>query len=96
MAQWLRTRLPMQEMQFDPWGQGVEYPLKEEMQPIPIFLPGKSYELRSLAGYSPWGCKRVGYDQGTKQRQQQCSFLKNMYLFIFGCTGSSLLCRGFL
>ena len=82
MAQWLRTCLPMQEMQFDPWGQGVEYPLEEETQPIPIFLPGKSYELRSLAGHCPWDRKRVGYDQGTKQRQQQCSFFK-IYTFIY-------------
>ena len=26
-------------------------------QPTPVFLPGKSHGLRSLAGYSPWGCK---------------------------------------
>ena len=28
-----------------------------DRQPTPIFLPGKSHEQRSLAGYSPWGCK---------------------------------------
>jgi len=27
--------------------------------PTPVFLPGKSPAQRSLAGYSPWGCKRV-------------------------------------
>ena len=27
------------------------------MQPTPVFLPGKSHRWRSLAGYSPWGCK---------------------------------------
>ena len=26
-------------------------------QPTPVFLPGKPHELRSLAGYSPWGHK---------------------------------------
>ena len=26
-------------------------------QPTPVFLPGKSHGLRSLAGYSPWGRK---------------------------------------
>ena len=26
-------------------------------QPTPVFLPGKSCGLRSLAGYSPWGHK---------------------------------------
>ena len=25
--------------------------------PAPVFLPGKSHGQRSLAGYSPWGCK---------------------------------------
>ena len=25
---------------------------------MPVFLPGKSYGQRSLAGYSPWGHKR--------------------------------------
>ena len=23
----------------------------------PVFLPGKSHGQKSLAGYSPWGCK---------------------------------------
>ena len=27
-------------------------------QPMPVFLPGKSYGQRSLAGYSPWGNKQ--------------------------------------
>ena len=31
------------------------------------FLPGKSHEHRSLAGYSPWGHKRDGHDLVTKQ-----------------------------
>ena len=26
-------------------------------KPTPVFLPEKSYGWRSLAGYSPWGCK---------------------------------------
>ena len=28
-----------------------------EMQPIPVFLPGKSHGQRSLVGYRPWGHK---------------------------------------
>ena len=27
------------------------------MEPIPVFLPGKSHRQRSLVGYSPWGHK---------------------------------------
>ena len=34
---------------------GREDPLK--WQPTPVLLPGKSHGLRSLVGYSPWGCK---------------------------------------
>ena len=36
-------------------------------QPTPAFLPGKSHGQRSLAGYSPWGRKRVGHNLVTKQ-----------------------------
>ena len=31
--------------------------LTQKWQPTPVFLPGKSHEWRSLAGYSPWGHK---------------------------------------
>ena len=27
------------------------------MLPTPVFLPGKPHGQRSLAGYSPWGCR---------------------------------------
>ena len=30
---------------------------RRKWQPTPVFLPGKSYGQRSLAGYSPWGGK---------------------------------------
>ena len=33
-----------------------EDPLEEGMA-TPVILPGKSHGQRSLAGYSPWGCK---------------------------------------
>ena len=36
---------------------GWEDSLENEMQPIPVFLPGESHGQRSLAGYSPCGCK---------------------------------------
>ena len=32
-------------------------PLEKEMAPTPVFLPGESHGQKSLAGYSPWGCK---------------------------------------
>ena len=37
----------------------------EEMA-ILAFLPGKSHGKRILAGYSPWGCKRVRHDLAAK------------------------------
>ena len=45
----------MQEMQrpgFDPWVRKILW--RRTWPPTPIFLPGKSYERRRLAGYSPW------------------------------------------
>ena len=30
-----------------------------ERIPTPVFLPGKSHGQRSLASYSPWGCKEL-------------------------------------
>ena len=41
---------------------GREDPLEKEMATTPVSLPGKSHGRRSLVGYSPWGCKRVGHD----------------------------------
>ena len=38
---------------------GWEDPPEEEMQPTPVFLPGESHGQRSLATYSPWGCKEL-------------------------------------
>ena len=34
----------------------------------PVFLPKKSHGQRSLAGYSPWSGKRVGYNLAAKQQ----------------------------
>ena len=39
---------------------GWEDPLEEGMAtPSRVFLPGESHGQRSLAGYSPWGCKEL-------------------------------------
>ena len=40
---------------FHPWVGKI--PWRWDWQPTPVFLPGKSHGHRSLAGYSPWGCK---------------------------------------
>ena len=46
-------------------------PWRRKWQPTLVFLPGISYGQRILEGYSPGGCKRVGYDLVTKQHQQR-------------------------
>ena len=33
---------------------------REGMATTPVFLPGKFHRQRSLADYSPWGCKELG------------------------------------
>ena len=38
---------------------GSKIPWRRKWQPTPVFLPGDSYGQRSLAGYSPWGCKEL-------------------------------------
>ena len=38
---------------------GQEDPLEKEIEPTPIFLPGKSHGQRSLVSYSPWGSKEL-------------------------------------
>ena len=40
---------------------------RRKWQLTPVFLPGKSHGQRSLAGYTPWGCKGVGHNLVTKQ-----------------------------
>ena len=44
-------------LRFDPWVGKILW--GRAWQPTPVFLPGESHGHRSLAGYSPWGHKRV-------------------------------------
>ena len=47
---------------------GREDPLEKEMATTPVFLPRESHGQKSLAGYSPWGGKRVGHGLVTEQQ----------------------------
>ena len=38
------------------------FPWRRKWQPTPVFLPRESHGQRSLAGYSPWGCKELDPD----------------------------------
>ena len=57
----------MQQTGFDP--KVGKSPWARKWQPAPVFLHGKSHRQRSLAGYSPWDCERVGHNLATKQQQ---------------------------
>jgi len=52
---------------FNPWVGKI--PWRRKWQPTPVFLLGKSHGQRTLAGYSPWGHKRVRHNLATKQQQ---------------------------
>ena len=51
-------------------------PWRRKWQPTPVFLPGKSCGQRSLAGYSPWGRKRVRPSWVTQQQQTTHTYYK--------------------
>ena len=48
---------------FDPWVGKI--PWRRAWQPTPGFLPGESHGQRSLAGYSPQGCKELDTTEAT-------------------------------
>ena len=55
---WLSSKEPACQCRgrrFHPWVGKI--PWRRKWQPTPVFLPGKFKGHRSLAGYSPWGCK---------------------------------------
>ena len=60
MVQWGKNLPAMQELQQTGVRfLGQEDPLEEEMATHSRILAGKSHGLRSLAGYSLWGCKEL-------------------------------------
>ena len=66
-SQWLsgkESACQCRKHRFDPWVRKI--PWRREWQSIPVFLSGKSHGQKSLAGHSPWGCKRVRNDLATK------------------------------
>ena len=64
---------------FDPWVRKI--PWRRKWQLTPVFLPRKSHEQRSLAGYSPWGCKIVRHKLTTKQQEFLIHFLIQLFIF---------------
>ena len=57
------------------WSLGWEDPLEKEMATLPSILAWEIPWTEEPGGsYSPWGCKRVGYNSTTKQQQQTMNF----------------------
>ena len=66
---------------FNPWVRKT--PWRRKGQPTSVFLRGEFHGQRSLAGYSPWGLKRVRHDLLAKQQQSefntQFKYFQNVY-----------------
>ena len=62
-----RKEVTCRRYSFNPWVRKI--PCRRKWQPHSIFLPGKSHAQGSLAGYNPWGHKRIRQDLATKQLQ---------------------------
>ena len=60
VTQWYRICLPCRRCGFNPWVRKI--PWRRKWQPTQVFLPTKCHGQRSLAGYSPWGCKESRHD----------------------------------
>ena len=58
VTQMERIHLQCRKPGFDPWVGKIPWGRKQ--QPIPVFLPRELHRQKSLAGYSPWGCKESG------------------------------------
>ena len=64
-----RIHLLSRRCGFEPWVGKI--PRRRKWKSTPVFLPGKSHGLRSLAGYHYMGSQRVGHDLETKQVQHR-------------------------
>ena len=74
---------------FDPWVRKI--PWRRKRQPTPVFMPGKSHGQSGLAGDSPWGHKRIGYNLATKQQQKNHQGRKSS---LSGNTGEVVILMG--
>ena len=71
---WLRICLQCRKCRFNPWVRKISW--RRKWYPTPVFLPEKSHEERSLAGYSPRGRK----SQANLVTKQQWHFSQYSYL----------------
>ena len=69
-----RVRLQCERPGFDSWVGKI--PWRREQKPSAVFLPRGSHGQRSLAEYSPWGCKELNMTEWLTQNQN--SLLKTI------------------
>ena len=55
---------------FDSWIRKI--PWRREWPPTPVLLPEKFHGQRSLAGYSPWGCKELDTTEQLSTNAHSC------------------------
>ena len=53
-----------------------------EGKPTPVFLPGEFHRQRSLAGYSPGGCKELDTTEGLTHTHVQCEDIHRSFWMI--------------
>ena len=72
-------------------------PCRRTRQPIPVFLPEKSYGQRSLAGYSPWG-HRVTNDWACMHYNSKGNYLGTSFAQQGNCFGLDcvFICGNFM
>ena len=69
---------------------GQEIPWQRKWQPIPVSLPEKSHEQRSLAGYSPWGGKESDTTESSALSCAYVSFPKFTNIIRLLCLSFSI------
>ena len=67
----IKNPLQYRTCRFNPWVGKI--PWGRAWQPTPVFLPGEPHGQKSLAGYSPWGCKELDMTEETQHSIHQCS-----------------------
>ena len=76
-CQYRRCRRP----EFPQWVRKVSW--RRKQQPTPLFLAGKSHEQKSLASYSPWGCRKSDTTEHTNTHI--CIWDVCVYICIYVC-----------
>ena len=96
MAQIVKNPPAIQETQVQSLGQ--EDPLEKGMATTPVFLPGEFHGLvisfRSLAGYSPWGCKESDRTEQLMQTLLCIKYCSKSFMHIHQFNSTIILWEG--